>query len=146
MYLPRAHEPAEPAPTQRAAQELPRGAETVLVVEDQEPVLAITVRTLEDLGYTVIQAGEGEEALALCEHHTGPIHLMLTDVVMPRMGGKELADRLHQIRPELLVLFMSGYTDDAIVDHGILQEGIDFIHKPFTSEVLARRVREALDR
>ena len=146
VYLPRAHEPAEPAPTQRAAQELPRGAETVLVVEDQEPVRAITVRTLEDLGYTVIQAGEGEEALALCEHHTGPIHLMLTDVVMPRMGGKELADRLHQIRPELLVLFMSGYTDDAIVDHGILQEGIDFIHKPFTSEVLARRVREALDR
>ena len=96
-------------------------------------------------GYRVLTAGDGVQALRLAEAHEGPIHLLLTDVVMPRMSGKELADKLRLGRPELRVLFTSGYTDDAVVRHGVLAEGIHFLSKPFETEALARKVREVLE-
>jgi DNA-binding NtrC family response regulator len=96
-------------------------------------------------GYKVLQAANGLEALPICEQHAEPIHLMLTDVVMPQMGGRELAEQVAKMRPEMKVLFMSGYTDDAIVHHGVLDAGMAFIQKPFTPDSLASKVRDMLD-
>jgi len=144
-YLPRVDEPAEPAPTQRGAQELPGGTETILVVEDEEQVRDIAVRILEELGYQVIQAGDGKEALERAQRQPAPIHRLLTDVVMPRMSGRELADRICEIRPGIKVLYMSGYADNAIVRHGVLEPGTAFIQKPFTPNGLARKIREVLE-
>ncbi len=100
---------------------------------------------LERHGYTVLEASHGEEALALCGRHTGLIHLLVTDVVMPRMGGRALSERLAEARPELKVLYLSGYSDDAIVNHGVLMPGAAFLQKPFTRASLTRKVREVLD-
>ena len=122
------------------------GAETILVVEDDEAVLDLACRTLRDKGYTVLAAGDGEGALRLCEEHDGPVHLLLTDVVMPGgMSGRDLADRLAPLRPDQRVVYMSGYTDDAIVRHGVLEEGIAFVQKPFTPSSLLSIVRAVLD-
>jgi CheY-like chemotaxis protein len=99
---------------------------------------------LADLGYTVLEAGDGEEALRVAADQAGQIQLLITDVVMPRMGGRQLADRLRQARPQIKVLFTSGYTDDAIVRHGVLEPGIALLQKPFLSTALARKVREVL--
>ncbi len=143
IYLPQAEELAEtgdlpgPKPT-------PHGTETVLVVEDEEQVRAILVRILENQGYHVLSASDGEEALAISQE-PGDIQLMITDVVMPQMSGRELAERVVAARPSLRVLFMSGYTDDAIVRHGLLDEELNFIQKPFDSATVARKVREVLD-
>ncbi len=93
-----------------------------------------------------MEAAQGGDALLICEQHKDPIHLMLTDVVMPRMSGRELAKRLGSLHPDMKVLYMSGYTDDAIVHHGILEERVNFIQKPFTLDGLARKVREVLDK
>ncbi len=121
------------------------GSEAVLVVEDDESLRKLAIKTLEKYGYTVLPAADGREALRLCEEYKDPIHLMVTDVIMPGMSGKDLANRLKDMMPDLRVLYMSGYTDNAIVHHGILEKGIAFLQKPFTPEGLARKVREALE-
>lgn len=101
---------------------------------------------LRNRGYTVLEARGGDEALLICRQQEGPIDLMLTDVVMPGMSCRELAERLTSLRPETRVLYMSGYTDDTIVNQGVLEKGVDFIQKPFTLVGLARKVREVLDK
>lgn len=121
-----------------------RGAETVLLVEDEDMVRQITNEILTMNGYRVLQASHGNEALDVSLQHKGVIDLMVTDVVMPVMGGPELARRLAMTRPEMRVLYMSGHTDDAIVHHGVLQEGTAFLQKPFTAEAFARKLREVI--
>jgi two-component system cell cycle sensor histidine kinase/response regulator CckA len=121
------------------------GTETILLVEDNAQLRKLATRFLEPTGYTVLGAGTGEEALRLLEHHQGPVHLLLTDVVMPGMSGGHLAERLAQIRPAIKVLYMSGYTDDAIVRHGVLEARVPFLNKPFTAAELLRKVRDVLD-
>jgi two-component system cell cycle sensor histidine kinase/response regulator CckA len=122
-----------------------KGTETILLVEDDEGVRKVANRILVRQGYTVLLTAGAADALALLGAHAGPIHMMLTDVVMPHMNGRELADRATAIRPDLKVLFMSGYTDDAIVHHGVLDPDTAFIEKPLSTEPLARKVREVLD-
>jgi two-component system cell cycle sensor histidine kinase/response regulator CckA len=123
-----------------------RGTETILLVEDDDQVRAVVASMLRRGGYHVLQASNGGEALLLCEEHPLAIHLLLTDVVMPKLNGRKLAERLRRIRPELRVIFMSGYTENAIVHHGVLDPGIDFLPKPVASQVLLTKVREVLDR
>ena len=138
IYLPRVEGGLEQAVETVTA--LPaRGSETILVVEDQNEVRALVQRILEEFGYVVLSAGEIADALRIVERHEGPIHLLLTDMVMPEMNGAHLAERLVALRQEMAVLFMSGYTDYAIVNHG------RFIQKPFTPDALARKVRAVLD-
>ena len=122
-----------------------RGAETVLVVEDEEVVREMATEILRESGYHVLEAKHANEALILAAQYEGKIHLMLTDVVMPQMSGRDLAEQLTPLRPEMKVLYMSGYTDDAIVHHGVLEEGTAFIGKPFSIDGLARKLRETLD-
>jgi CheY-like chemotaxis protein len=124
---------------------MPRGTETVLVVEDAGAVRAVTRHVLERQGYTVLEAANGDAALQVAAAHDGPIHLLLTDVVMPGLSGRQVAERLTQTRGAMRVLYASGYTDDSIVRHGILEEGIAYLQKPFTPESLARKVRDVLD-
>ena len=116
----------------------------MLVVEDQAQVRDYAVAVLTEYGYHVIQAENAAEALLLFERERERIHLVVTDVVMPNMSGWKLADRLEKLRPEIKVLFMSGYTDHVIVPHGVLEEGAEFIEKPFSPEELARKVRAVL--
>jgi nitrogen-specific signal transduction histidine kinase/ActR/RegA family two-component response regulator len=138
--------PAGPAPRTRAETRLTPGrGETVLLVEDAQRVRAVVREILEMSGYVVLEARHGAEALEVSRAHPGVIHLLVTDVVMPQMSGRELAQRLATLRPELKVLYMSGYTDDAIVRHGVLAAGIAFLSKPFTPDALALKVREVLD-
>jgi len=145
IYLPRVEAAAEPPAPKPISPASLRGSETVLLAEDEEAVRKLTRRVLEAHGYTVLTAADGQEALRVAEGHTGPIHLLLTDVVMPNMGGRQLAERLVSGRPDTNVLYLSGYTDDAIVHHGVLEPGIAFLQKPFTPQGLARKVREILD-
>jgi PAS domain S-box-containing protein len=121
------------------------GTETVLVVEDDTMVRTIVRDVLSRSGYTVLEAQGCGDALRICERHKGPIDLLLTDVVMPEANGKELAETLVSLRADMRVLYMSGHTEDAIVHHGILDQGIAFLGKPFTPQALARKVRETLD-
>ena len=100
---------------------------------------------LERQGYTVLEAPDGEAGLRLAQRHRGVIHLLLTDVVMPRVGGRELAEQLARLRPDVKVLYASGYTDDSVVRHGILESGTAYLQKPFSPESLARKVRDVLD-
>jgi signal transduction histidine kinase/ActR/RegA family two-component response regulator len=123
----------------------PHGTETILLVEDEEPVRLLAQRILKDHGYDVMAAGSGAEALDRIREFPGRIHLMLTDVIMPAMSGRELADQVAVERPDTRVLFVSGYTDDALARHGVLRDGTHLLHKPFTPRTLAERVRRALD-
>jgi len=122
-----------------------RGTETILLVEDDQAVRALTRRLLEEKGYKVLEASGSQEAIATVGSAEHPIDLLLTDVVMPEMGGSDLASRLVTLRPGIKVLYMSGYTDDAVVRHGLVAEGARFLQKPFTPDVLARKLREVLD-
>ena len=146
IYLPQTEESGETAvraPTRPAAL---HGQETILVVEDAEPVRDMARQVLVRQGYTVLEAQNGEEALRLNASHEGPIHLLVTDVVMPGgMSGRQLAERLTATRPEMRVLYMSGYTDNAIVHRGLLEPGIAFLQKPFAPDTLTLKVRETLD-
>ena len=117
----------------------------MLLAEDEELVRVLARKVLAQAGYRVLVAAGGAEALALAERHDGPIHLLLTDVVMPEMSGRELMRRLIERRPDVRVLYMSGYADEAIARHGVLDPGTAFMQKPFTPGVLARRVRDVLD-
>ncbi|HWN08425.1 MAG TPA: ATP-binding protein [Pyrinomonadaceae bacterium] len=145
IYLPCVEGPVEKVKVVAKHGELAPGVETVLLVEDEAVVRDMAMEILVECGYSVLEAKDGAEALQLARQHAGEIHLMLTDVVMPRMSGRELAEQLALFRPEVKVLYMSGYTDDAIVHHGVLDEGTAFIGKPFTMEALAKKVRETLD-
>jgi hypothetical protein len=122
-----------------------RGSETVLLVEDSAPVRAIARLVLERQGYTVVEAPEATVAIAHAERLRRPLHLLLTDLVMPGMNGRDLADRVLEIRPDLRVLFMSGYTSDSALRAGVVEGGMPYLQKPFTAEGLARKVREVLD-
>jgi len=143
ICLPRVEAPAE-IEEKRAEPESPRGSETLLVVEDEELVRHLTCDALRKYGYQVIEAANAGEALLACEKHSGPIPLMITDVVMPHMSGRELAERLQRVRPDLRVLYISGYIDDAVVRHGLNDPSMMFLQKPFTPSVLAHKVREIL--
>jgi two-component system, cell cycle sensor histidine kinase and response regulator CckA len=146
IFLPRMLEPATAEATALGTQPIPRGSEAVLVVEDDPAVRALASHILESLGYRVVQAAGGEEALAIARTRLEPIDLLLTDVVMPGLNGREVADRIGPIHPRCRVLYTSGYTDDAIVRHGVLDEGIAFVAKPYTPLGLGLKVREVLDR
>jgi len=146
IYLPRVDEPLEEAGEVVVQKEIAGRGETILVVEDEEKVRQLTVQILTQNGYTVLEASHGDEASHICEQHKGPIHLMVMDVVMPGINGRELAKSLEPHHPEMKVLYMSGYTDNAIVHHGILEKGLSFLQKPFTLEGLLRKVREVLDK
>lgn len=121
-----------------------RGQETILLVEDEAAILKIATIMLEDLGYTVIATNVPSEAIRLVAQHIGEIHLLLTDVVMPEMNGRDLAKELLFLYPQIQSLFMSGYTSNVIAHHGVLDEGVNFIQKPFTLQDLAAKVREVL--
>ncbi len=147
VYLPRVDAPADPIEHPRdAAPETLRGSETILVVEDEAPVRAVTRQLLERNGYTVLEAPDGAAALALVDGAAGGRHidLLLTDVIMPGMSGRELAAQLNARRPNVRVLFMSGYTDDAVVRHGMLEPGLAYLEKPFRPTALLRKVRGVL--
>ena len=145
VYLPRVAGAAEPLPAAEAAPELRRGTETVLLVEDAAPVRTLARKSLESCGYRVLDAADGRAALELSAGHAGGIDILVTDVVMPGMSGRELAERLAPLRPGMRVLYTSGYTDDAMVHQGVLRSGVAFLQKPFVPESLARKVREVLD-
>jgi PAS domain S-box-containing protein len=146
IYLPRVDEPLEELKEEVRKKELPGGSETIFVVEDNEEVRKLAKRILEKQGYKVLEASQGNEALQICEEHKGPIHMIVTDVVMPGMDGRELANCLKVHHPKMKVLYMSGYTDNAIVHHGVLKKGMNFIQKPFTIDGLASKVRKVLDK
>ncbi len=146
IYLPMVDEPLGELKERVVQEELPQGKETVLVVEDEEAVRQLAVRILKRQGYAVLDTADGEAALVICEKQREPLHLILTDVVMPGMSGRQLAERCWQIRQDFKVLYMSGYTDNAIVQHGVLEEDMNYIQKPFTVDDLARKVREVLDK
>jgi PAS domain S-box-containing protein len=145
VYLPQVN---EGIPIQESKPEIEslRGDETILVVEDQADIRKLAQQILEGYGYQVLTAANGGEALLQAERHVGPIQLMLTDVVMPRMTGRELADRLKPLRPAMKVLYMSGYTDNVVVHRGIVDLGVAYLQKPFTPVGLAAKVREVLVR
>lgn len=146
IYLPHLKEAPsrEVHPTVRGA--IPRGTETILLVEDEDDVRQLVQMILTEQGYYVLEAGYGQQALEVCDQYEGPIHLLLTDVIMPGgMNGRDLADRLQPLYPDMKVLYMSGYTENTIIHHGVLDESLELLQKPFTLDVLARRVRSVLD-
>ena len=146
IYLPRVDEPVEPLEEGVRWEETPRGKETILLVEDEGAVRRLAAEFLRKQGYTVLEAQHGDEAFFICRQHKDSIDLMVTDVVMPGMSGRELVEHLAPLRPGMKVLYMSGYTDDAIVHHGVLEEGMNFIQKPFSMMKLAQKVRDILDK
>jgi two-component system cell cycle sensor histidine kinase/response regulator CckA len=146
VYLPRIDQPLEAAARAPQAGPAPRGTETLLVVEDDPSVRDLACGILEAQGYEVLTASNGADALETAREHKGlPISLVLTDVIMPVMGGNVMAEWLKAMNPDLKILFSSGYTDDAILHHGVLQPGTEFMPKPYTASALARKVRELLD-
>lgn len=145
VFWPRVPEPAIARSPQISVPPLPRGTETVLLVEDQDAVRAVGGRILRTCGYTVLEASDGWQALQMAHAHPGPIHILLAVVVMPRLGGREVAEKLLALRPDCQVLFLSGYTDDAVLRHGVTQAECHFLQKPYSSLGLAQKVRDVLD-
>jgi signal transduction histidine kinase/ActR/RegA family two-component response regulator len=146
IYLPRAYEQMQfPREARPSLAELPRGQERLLVVEDEPGVLEVAAEALRLQGYTVLTASSPAEALQLAQSYPEPIHLLVTDVVMPVMSGRELADYLTRLHPQMRVLYVSGYTENTIVHHGVLETGVHFLPKPYTPAQLIQKVREALD-
>jgi two-component system cell cycle sensor histidine kinase/response regulator CckA len=145
VYLPRVDAPADIVPYCSNGVPTHRGTETILLVEDEDGVRSLVRQLLSRQGYTVLEARHAGEALLLCERYQGTINLLLTDVILEQMSGRELAERLLQERSELRVLYISGYTDDAIVQHGVLAAGTAFLQKPFTTEALTKKVRQVMD-
>ncbi len=145
VYLPAVEDPGRPFNPGDGPDAFPGGKETVLVVEDDDSIRELVVRQLTASGYTVLSAANGDEALAMVHKHTERINLLITDMVMPLMGGRELADHFSALQSGMRILFMSGYTDNAIVHHGVLQPGVKFIQKPFSMSEFMRKIRETLD-
>ena len=145
IYVPANHHEPTADRSQPRNQKTPRGTETVLLVEDEDGLRRFARLALEKHGYTVLEAPRVADALRLCEQHPQRIHLLVTDVVMPTLNGRQLAERLQEQRPDLQVLYMSGYTDDEVVRHGILYFDTPFLQKPFTAASLAHKVREVLN-
>jgi CheY-like chemotaxis protein len=143
IYLPRVDAPVEATAVSGAPQAV-GGTETVLVVEDDASVRNLVDRTLKQHGYKVLTARAPAEAVAMVGRGNGTIHLLLSDVILPQMSGSTMASALAQWQPRMKVLYMSGYTDDAVIRHGVLDEGVAFLQKPFTSQALMRKVREVL--
>jgi CheY-like chemotaxis protein len=142
LYFPKVAEPATDLRDDGVS--APQGAETILVVEDEQGVRELTTKILRRLGYHVLAAGSGAEALEIARIHAGNIALAVTDVVMPNMSGAQLAAELRHTQPDIKVVFISGYTENAISQHGVLDEGVAFLAKPFSRESLARKLRETL--
>jgi CheY-like chemotaxis protein len=145
IYLPRYIGKADQPRKKDSTGPISTGHETILLVEDDPAILEVTSMILEIQGYTVLQAGTPGEAIRLAQDHPGVLHLLLTDVVMPEMNGRDLAKNLLAHFPNLKRLFMSGYTANVIAHHGVLDEGVHFIQKPFSTKDLAEKVRDALD-
>jgi CheY-like chemotaxis protein len=145
VYLPRVDAPVETAVSSED-RHVPGGTETILVVEDSESLRELACEILGENGYEVLEARSGAAAVECARRHPGRIDVVLTDVVMPGMSGRELGEKLAEERPALKVIFMSGYTDEAVVRHGVLAEGTAFIQKPFQLVTLLSKVREVLDR
>ncbi len=147
VQFPRIDQPAKTAAQEEKEEAIgmPTGSETILLVEDEEQVRRAAVEVLNVLGYQVFEAANGSQAIQIAEIIDKPIHLLLTDVVMPKMNGRELSEKVKSLHPETIILFMSGYNDDIISNHGVLEENVNFLNKPFTPLVLAGKVREVLD-
>ena len=146
IYFPRVEQPLDVAARPIQTGPLPRGTETLLVVEDEPAVRHLARDVLEAQGYEVLRAANGQHALLVAREHKGsPIRLVITDVIMPHMGGKLMAEWLKATHPNLKILFTSGYMDDAIAHHGVLEPGVPFLPKPYTPATLTRKVREMLD-
>jgi PAS domain S-box-containing protein len=145
LYLPRVDDPVSEVGISIASDDAGRGSETILVVEDETHVRALVAQMLQASGYTVLTAADPAAALELSDRHPGPIHLLLTDVVMPEISGPQLRQRLTSLRPRTRVLYMSGYTDEALGRHGVLEPGMFLLQKPFSIDVLGQKVREVLD-
>jgi CheY-like chemotaxis protein len=146
IYLPRCLDEVRDEEREQAAASIPTGRETVILVEDEDSVRGLAREILTRHGYTVLEATDGPDALKLCQRHTGSIDLLVTDVVMPRMSGLRLADRLRALRPQIKTLFISGYLDDVLGEFGASAGDITLLQKPFAASALARKVREVLDR
>jgi CheY-like chemotaxis protein len=147
IYFPLVDEPLDGDTKFIKTGPMPRGTETLLLVEDEPDVRHLAQRVLEAQGYTVLRANNGQDALRVVREHQGPpIRLVLTDVIMPQMGGKAMADWLQTTYPDLKILFTSGYPDEAMAEHGVTKAGIDFLAKPYTPATLTRKVREMLDK
>ena len=145
LYFPCVKEPAEPIKSKTVSSESLTGTETILVAEDEDNLRNLVCEILRSHGYNVLEAANGGSALLKCEKYKKPIHLILSDVVMPEMSGAELVERLLPIHPEMKVMYMSGYTDDAVIRHGILEEKVQFLQKPFSPNSLLEKVRSILD-
>jgi CheY-like chemotaxis protein len=146
LYFPRVADPLDDSAANEADTPITLSGETILVVEDDKAVRELTVKTLQRIGYKILTAATGADAVEISKAHAGHIALLLTDVVMPGMSGAQLADTLLAARPGMKVLYLSGYTENTVVHHGVLDPGVDFLPKPFSRDALARKIGEILAR
>jgi two-component system cell cycle sensor histidine kinase/response regulator CckA len=145
IYFPRVDQPAQAVSAEKTASSVPRGTETILLVEDDPQLIQLSSSVLANCGYKVLAAASPEEALTLCRANQGNISLLVTDVVMPQMNGRQLAEEVKRICPKIRMLYVSGYTSNAIVHYGVLDAGLWFLPKPFSLSAFVAKVREVLD-